>query len=69
MKLFITNKPYLDQDNDGATVHKLAYAEMSSSIAEGCIPTEILISYYSKDFLFEFVNKRNEMYFYKYVAV
>ena len=68
MKLFITNKAHLDLNKDSAIIHKLAFAEMSTSIAEGFIPLEIFISYYSQDFLFEFINKRNDIFFYKYIS-
>ena len=69
MKLFITNKPDLDLNKESAIIHKLAFAEMSTSIAEGFIPLEIFISYYSQDFLFEFVNKKNELFFYKFTQI
>ena len=68
MKLFITNKVHFDTNKESAIIHKLAFAEMSSNIAEGFIPLEIFISYYSQDFLFEFISKRNDIFFYKYIS-
>ena len=69
MKLFITNKPEFDQEESSDRVHKIAFGKLSTSLAEGNIPLEIFVHYYDRDYLFGFVNKRNDLFFYSFISL
>lgn len=79
MKLFITNKDYFEEsftrkDYRGGyyatpkEIHKRAFNQLQSSIANNNIPIILYAEY--KDFgdaIFEFKSKKGDIYFYEYI--
>lgn len=69
MKLFIVNKEDFDFDfpNSQSVLHKKAYNFLLQSIGyDDSIPDNIEINYDMFVVNFEYLNKKNDVYFYQY---
>ena len=70
-KLFISNKEKFDRDfPTNSEIHKRAYKELLSKIADNSIPIILAVDYGNDSLImFSFQRKADEIYFYEYIGI